>query len=422
MIEELMLINHWLSSKDPGFLRKVGVDKSYFFVLGDVIDWVESFNKQTGQLPSHETVASEFEDFRKVSQPEPVEYLTNVLKEQKAYTEYRPILTSNAQLVHEGKTIEAMWKMRQDIDNLLKMYTSKMTRYDWVKNAQERYKKYMEKHGQTGIAGIPTGHSELDTLTGGWLDDDLILLSARLGEGKSLNASHFAYHAWKYVQKANLNAPVIYISTEMPELQIAYRLDTMKAHFSNTALLNGKLEDHELYREYLDELAKKDSSFLILSQEANNGREFTPRDILSIVESERPALLIIDQLYDISDGTGERDIRKRIVNVSRDIRDVNLYTKTPTILLAQAGRESAKNAKKDPNTTPEVHEIQESDAPAQKATRVITCRQIPGEFGYDQFKLSLKKNRGGVKERDVFYRARIDTGVWEEDTVEASVF
>ena len=204
----------------------------------------------------------------------------------------------------------------------------------------------------------------------------------------------------------------------MPQLEISYRLDTLKRHFSNTALNQGKLQDHELYREYLEELSKKDTSFLILSQEANNGKAFTPNDIRAIIESEKPAFMVIDQLYDISDGTGERDIRKRIVNATSAIRDINLYTRTPTMLIAQAGREAAKNAKKDPTVTPELYEIQESDNPAQKATRVITLRLIGG----DLFKLSLKKNRGGRKDVDVFFRVKIDTGIWEEDTVDTSIF
>lgn len=417
IIEELQLINHWLITKDIGFLRKLGIDRSYFFVLNDVVGWIDDFVVKTGQLPSQETVATEFEDFKKMTSLEPVEYLSSVLRENKAYTEYRPILTTNAQLVNDGKTIEAMWKMRSDIDNLLRTYSTKMTRYDWVKNAIERYEKYMEKHGMEGLQGLPSGIPALDALTGGWKDDDLILLSGRTNEGKSLVGGFFAYHVWQYVQKAKVNAPIIYITTEMPELEISYRLDTLRAHFSNRALNEGRLVDPDAYREYLEELEKKDSSFLILSQEANGGRPFTPTDIRAIIESEKPAFICIDQLYDISDGTGERDIRRRIVNVSNAIREINLYTKTPTMLIAQAGRDAARAAKKDPNATPELFDIQESDNPAQKATRVITLRLVN-----DIFKLSLKKNRGGVKDKDVFMRANIDTGIWEEVSAESLAF
>ena len=72
MIEELQLINHMLENKDIGFLRRIGIDKSYFFVLSDVVTWCEDFATKTGQLPSAETVATEFEDFRKLTQLEPV--------------------------------------------------------------------------------------------------------------------------------------------------------------------------------------------------------------------------------------------------------------------------------------------------------------------------------------------------------------
>ena len=410
-----MLLNLWLSSKDIGFIRKAGLGREHFFVLTEAYDWVESFYKRTGKLPAIETLATEFEDVRKLEHVEPISYLSDVLKEQKAYTEFRPVLSKNAELVSSGKTIDAMWQMRSELDRMLKTYAPSMERYDWVKNALERYDLYMEKHGQTGLAGIPTGHSELDKLTGGWRDDDLILVSGRLSEGKSLVGGYFGYHAWKYIQQAGVDAPVIYITTEMPELEIAYRLDTLRSHFSNKGLMEGKLQEPELYRDYLEELSQRKNSFMILSQESNGGRAFTPNDIRAIVESEKPAFLIVDQLYDIADPSGESDIRKRIVKTSNAIREINLSTKTPTILLAQSGRAAAR---KEEDATPELHEIQESDNPAQKATRAITLRLINNE----RFKLSLKKNRGGKRNEDVYFKVDIDSGRWYEETVETSAF
>lgn len=410
MLEELMAINHWLKSGDPYFLRKHGIDSSYFIALNHVVVWIEQFRDDTnGHLPSLETVAVEFEDFRVINQLDPIDYVVNQLKEQRAYMDFRPILVQNASLLDGGRTIEAMWKMRNDIDQLLSKFTGKLTRYDWVKNAMDRFAKYMEKHGQEGLAGLSTGIKKLDELTGGWKNDDLILIAGRTNEGKSFVGSYFAYTAWLGLQKAQVKSPVIYISTEMPELEIAYRLDTLRAHFSNRALNEGKLQDPELYKEYLMELERKENSLIILTNEANRGKPFTPTDIRAIIESERPGFIVIDQLYDLSDGTGERDIRRRIVNVTNGIRDVNLYTQTPTMLIAQAGRESAREAKKDPNAAPDLHQIQESDNPAQKATRVITLRRID-----DVFKMSLKKNRGGVRDKDVYMKADLDSGIWEE--------
>lgn len=399
-------------------MQEQGIDKTYFVALRDVVEWVDKFREDTkGHLPSIDTVAVEFEEFRKLTDLDPISYVTNSLKEQRAYMDYRPMLKANAEMMNEGNTIEAMWKMKSDIDGMLKKFTKKMTRYDWVKNALERYDLYMEKHGQEGLAGLTYGLKKMDDLTGGIKDDDFILLAGRTNEGKSMVGGFFAFKVWRSLKIAGVTSPVIYISTEMPENEVAYRLDTLKSHFSNRALNEGKLNDPELYKEYLEELQKEETSFIIMTQEANGGNPFTPADIRAIIESEQPAFIIIDQLYDIADGTGERDIRKKIVNVSNQLREINLSTLTPMMVIAQAGRDSAKEARRDPNASPEIDQIQESDNPAQKATRVITLRKID-----DVFKLSLKKNRGGQKDKDVFVRADLDTGIWEETSEEEMVF
>ncbi len=418
MLEELQIVNHWLQSKEPHFLAKQGIDSTYFFALSDVVQFIETFcNNSKGQVPTSDLVAVEFEEFRKLNELDPIEYLVKQLREQKAYTEYAPVLSASATMIAEGKTFESMFRIRNDVDAIIKKYADKVGGYDWVKRAIDRYSDYMLKHGKTGLAGLPTGISKLDELTGGWLEDDLILLAGRLNEGKSLLGAFFAFKVWMAFKLAGITSPVAFVSTEMSALEVAYRLDTLKAHFSNRGLREGRIHQHELYLEYLQELNKAENGLIILSQESNNGNPYKTTDILGMVESEHPGFLVIDQLYDIVDIRGEWDIRRRIVNTSREIRDINLMTKTPTMVLTQAGREAAKEARKNSEATPEVDQIQESDAPAQKATRVITIRKMN-----DCFKMSLKKNRGGSKDEDVFMQADIDNGIYTETSEETMVF
>lgn len=417
MLEELQLLNYWLASKDPAFLQKYGLDVSFFFALNHVAVWVAQFQERTGVLPTIETVTVEFEDFRELTDLDPIEYLVAVLKENKAFVEIRPLITESVELVNEGKTLEAIWKIRDDMERLIRKYNNKTVRYDWVKDAPSRFERYLENHGKEGLKGLTTGIPGLDEATGGWREDDLILLSARTGEGKSFWGVFFAYTVWLELKKAGSTRPVVYISTEMPEIEVAYRLDTLRSHLSNRALNDGQLPDPSVYKEYLEELAKSSCSFIILSEEANGGRPFTPNDIRAIIEVEKPAFIVVDQLYDISDGFGETDIRKRIVSVSNQIRDINLATKTPTLLIAQSGRGAAREAKKNPDATPELYDIQESDNPAQKATRVLTLRLIG-----DVFKLSLKKNRRGKRGLDFYVKVDLDKGIWAESPVETSVF
>jgi replicative DNA helicase len=418
MRNEIQLINHYINSRDTNFLIANNIDPSFFISTSEIIEWVEDYVKSNKSLPTLETVKDKFEDFEIIGELDAVPYLVDELRKNKIYMEYRPILMESAEMMAEGQVIEAVNKMRTNIESITRSYAGKIERYNWVKDAKARYEEYLKTHNNEGLSGISTGISTLDELTGGWKEDDLILIAGRSGEGKSLMSMYFAYQAWWSFLKANMNVPVVYISTEMPELEVAYRLDTMRAHFSNKELNQGKLQDIEAYREYLEELEKKTNSLLILTEDSNKGKAFTPNDIRGIIESERPGLMVVDQLYDLSDGTGERDIRKRIVNVSNDIRDVNMYTMTPIIWVAQAGRDSAREAKKDSKASPELHHIQESDTPAQKSTKVITLRLINGEI----MKLSLKKNRGGVKDKDIYLRADIDKGYYGEIEEEALAF
>ncbi|MGM7682843.1 DnaB-like helicase C-terminal domain-containing protein [Cytobacillus sp. Hm23] len=418
MLAELHYLNHWLQSQDPFFMRNHSIDSTYFIVLEDVVEWIEKYRDEMGgSLPTIITVENQFEDFSSLKELDSIEYVVSVLKEQRAYMDYRPVLVDNSKIVNSGKTLEAMNEMRNTLDTLLKKFTNKMTRYDWIKNAEDRFEMYMKKHGTDGIAGLTTGLKELDKLTSGWKDDDLILIAGRTNEGKSLVGLYFAYHVWVSLKEANINDPVIYISTEMPEQEVAYRLDTLHGHFSNRELNEGRLKKSQEFKNYTKNLMKKNPSFLIMTQDSNGGRKFTPNDIRAIIENEKPVFIVIDQLYDMSDGIGETDIRKRIINISNQLRETNLSTKTPIMLIAQAGRTSAEDAKKDAKASPELHQIQESDNPAQKATKVITIRKVDTTF-----KLSLKKNRGGVRDKDVYVRSDIDNGVWEETPIEELVF
>jgi replicative DNA helicase len=378
--------------------------------MNDAVSYIERFrDSNRGVLPTMDTVGVEFDDFRKLNELDPVDYLVKQLREQKAYTEYSPVLSASATLMAEGKTMESMFKLRGDVDELIKKYATNVEQYDWVKNALDRYTAYMLKHGIEGMAGLPTGLKALDELTGGWMEDDLILLAGRLNEGKSLLGTFFAFKVWMAFKLKGITKPVAFISTEMSALEVSYRLDTLKAHFSNRGLREGKLPVHELYLEYLEGLSKEKNGLIILSQETNGGNPFKTTDILAMVESERPGFLVIDQLYDIADVRGDWDIRRRIVNATREIRDINLMTKTPTMILVQAGREAAKDARKNSDATPEIDQIQESDSPAQKSTRALTIKKTG-----DIFKMSLKKNRGGKRDEDVYLRADIDKGIYEE--------
>ena len=412
MIEELQLINYWINSKDPSFLEKNELDKSYFISTGDIVEFIIHYILQYKDFPTYELLLSEFGDkFKKFEDLDNLDYLIDKVREKKVYVDYKQAIFQCIELLKEERVYEALNLMQNAVSNLSKTFSSNYSKYDWVQDVDLRFEKYLEKHNKgTQLTGLPTGHPELDNVTGGWLEDDLIILAGRTNEGKSLVSTYFAYTVWEYLHKNNItDRPIVYISTEMSEFEISYRLDTLKAHFSNKALNLGKLSNPEVYKEYLENLKTLKPSFIILTEEHNKGKKFSPLDIRRIIEVERPAFLVIDQLYDLRDVAGEREIRKRIINIVEMLRQINLSTKTPILLVVQANRQAALKSEKSKEETPEIENIQESDNPAQKATKVLTLRKLDAHT----IKLSLKKNRSGEKDIDVYFKINIDIGIWE---------
>lgn len=77
--------------------------------------------------------------------------------------------------------------------------------------------------------------------------------------------------------------------------------------------------------------------------------------------------------------------------------------KKPVLLMAQANREAVKNRKK--GESPELHDLAESDGVGQNATRVLSLSVIDGTL-----KISIKKNRYGINNKEVLMIWEVNTG------------
>lgn len=116
----------------------------------------------------------------------------------------------------------------------------------------------------------------------------------------------------------------------------------------------------------------------------------------SKIEHYKPTLMFIDGLYLLSDHRKHNADHQRVLNISRDIRDMVLGTETPVIATMQANRKAAGH--KEAN----LDEIAYSDALAQDATvaaRVIADRNSPvvsfiiggsREFSLPGFKINAR--------------------------------
>ena len=96
-------------------------------------------------------------------------------------------------------------------------------------------------NGNITVTGLPSGLEDLDELTSGFQEADLIILGARPSMGKTSLALNFIDTALQ----AKLDRTVQVFSMEMPAKALMYRLMGILGHIDLGRLLKGKLDDDD---------------------------------------------------------------------------------------------------------------------------------------------------------------------------------
>jgi replicative DNA helicase len=113
--------------------------------------------------------------------------------------------------------------------------------YDLLGPAMERISVLMES-GQ-GVVGIPSGFHDLDRMTGGFKDSDLIVIAGRPSMGKTAIALNVALHAALEAKKS-----IAIFSLEMSKEQLTERLLTEQAQIDAQRMHRGLLTEAEFDR------------------------------------------------------------------------------------------------------------------------------------------------------------------------------
>jgi replicative DNA helicase len=113
--------------------------------------------------------------------------------------------------------------------------------YDLLGPAMERISLQMES-GQ-GIVGIPSGFHDIDRMTGGFKDSDLIIVAGRPAMGKTSWVLNVGLHAALHAQKS-----IAIFSLEMSKEQLTERLLTEQAQIDAQRMHRGLLTESEFDR------------------------------------------------------------------------------------------------------------------------------------------------------------------------------
>ena len=92
----------------------------------------------------------------------------------------------------------------------------------------------------TGLSGLKTGYDQLDHMTSGWQNSDLIIVAARPAMGKTAFVLSMAKN-----MAIDYSIPVAIFTLEMANVQLAKRLISNIANLEGEKLKSGQLSDEE---------------------------------------------------------------------------------------------------------------------------------------------------------------------------------
>lgn len=233
---------------------------------------------------------------------------------------------------------------------------------DIAKQTAERWERFSLKKG----ARIKIGIQPFDDATGGISpDDEYLIVSARLGSGKSFIGQKFALE----MAKQGLNVGLY--SGEMSEYEVGARIDTWLTHVSNWDLTRGKIKDPtEQIQAYEEQVPGK---ILVLTQH-HLQHIARPSDLRRFAKENDLSVLVIDQLSLMQpDGHINTDSTQNFANLSMQLKVLQQELRIPIIALSQLNREAQ-------GADPTAANISGSDRIGQDATIVLALTKKDNEL------------------------------------------
>lgn len=234
------------------------------------------------------------------------------------------------------------------------------------------------------FTGVPTGFRELDRLTGGFQNSNLIILAARPSVGKTAFALNIALGAASHEVKPT---PVGLFSLEMSKRELVERLAANASNLNHKNIVSGNLQDWELERLDKAKNALKKLPIYIDDTFHLNVLEIRAK-ARKMKMKHNVGLIIIDYLQ-LLDGDGTRNVirEQEISKISRGLKGLAKDLDIPVIALSQMSR--AVEGRID--NVPRLSDLRESGAIEQDADDVY--------FLYANSKEVLKREPYRSKER-----------------------
>ncbi len=271
---------------------------------------------------------------QKVSSSAHVEYYARVIQEK--YILRRLIEISN-------QVIEKSYDDTADVFDLLDYSESKLFEIteggikrsysearDLVTEAIDKIKAQSTKEGMSGLS---SGFTEIDKITSGWQESDLIILAARPGMGKTAFILSMAKN-----MTVDKNIPVAVFSLEMSSVQLITRMISGETGISGEKLRKAKLADHEWKQLYTKVKGLENAPLYIDDTPALSIFDLRAK-ARRLVSQHGVKMILIDYLQLMTAGGKANGNREQEISmISRSLKAIAKELSIPVIALSQLSR------------------------------------------------------------------------------------
>lgn len=295
----------------------------------------------------------------------------------------------------EGETAD----MVQSAEDLIFELTQKRVRGDFTASKDlvlQSFERLTAASDQgSEITGLPTGFVDLDRLTGGLRNANLIVVAARPSMGKTALALCMAEHVALHEK-----GTVAVFSLEMSGEELVQRMLGSAAMVDMTRMRSGRLapEDWPRVTRAADQIAQAklfidDSEGITLGEMRTKARRLKSREGLSLV--------IVDYIQLMESRTGRRDENRvqELSTISRGLKMLARDLDVPLICISQLNRSPDSR----PDKRPMLSDLRESGAIEQDADLVMLIYRDdyynPDSEEKGIAEVNLAKHRSGPTDR-----------------------
>lgn len=343
-----MFLSKYATQKAIESLNK---DLFYLEANGKIFEAIKTLKEKLISIDMT-TVTEELENKKQLKQIGGVEYLTEIINfvpTAANIDEYIRIVEEKAilrRLIEEAtQIVSSGYNQEEDISEVLDnaekkilnvVKTKKGTEFRSIGEVLLKTQSDLEKLSQQKgeITGIPTGFYDLDKVTSGLHENELIIIAARPAMGKTAFALNLATNMAMLSKKT-----VALFNMEMGAEQLASRMLSSTGQIDGYKMRTGKFE-HQDWKRINEAISKlSDTKFYIDDTPGMTVSEIKAKCRRLSSSEDGLDVVIIDYLQLISGGSRYAGNRQQEVSeISRSLKTLAMELEIPVIALAQLSR------------------------------------------------------------------------------------